>query len=137
LFGYFDTAQGAIVMTNGDAGDNLFNEILRSIAREYGWPDYQPIEKVVTRVDPAGFRSYVGHYDAGGARTTISTADGQLYLAAPPLGPRQMKLYPAGGDRFFMLERDLEVSFVRDARGNVTGLQAHSPGQTMTATKVN
>ena len=137
LFGYFDTGQGAIVMTNGDAGDNLFNEILRSIAREYGWPDYRPIEKAVTRVDPAVFRSYVGRYDAGGVRTTISSAEGQLYLVAQPLGPRPVKLYPAGGDRFFMLDRDVEVSFVKDARGNVTGLQARSRGQIMTATKVN
>ena len=137
LFGYFDTGQGAIVMTNGDAGDNLFNEILRSISREYGWSDYQPIEKAVTRVDPAGFRSYVGRYDASGLRTIISSAKGHLYLVAQPLGPRPLKLYPSGGDRFFMLERDIEVSFIKDARGNVTGLEARSPGQIMTATKVN
>jgi len=125
------------VMTNGDAGDNLFNEILRSISREYGWPDYQPIEKAVTRVDPAGFRSYVGRYDASGLRTIISSAKGHLYLVAQPLGPRPLKLYPSGGDRFFMLDRDVEVSFIKDARGNVTGLEARSPGQIMTATKVN
>jgi hypothetical protein len=27
----------------------------------------------------------------------------QLFLVAQPLGPRPLKLYPAGGDRFFML----------------------------------
>jgi hypothetical protein len=137
LFAYFDRGQGAVVMTNGDRGDNLFNEILRSIAREYGWADYRPIEKVVTRVDPAVFRSYVGRYDAGGIPTTISSAEDQLFLLAPPFGPRPVKLYPAGGDRFFMLDRDVEVSFVKDARGNVTELQARVPGQTTTAIKVN
>jgi len=137
LFAYFDRGQGAVVMTNGDRGDNLFNEILRSIAREYGWADYRPIERVVTRVDPAVFRSYVGRYDAGGIPTTISSAEDQLFLLAPPFGPRPVKLYPAGGDRFFMLDRDVEVSFVKDARGNVTELQAHVPGQTTTAIKVN
>jgi len=124
-------------MTNGDRGDNLFKEILRSIAHEYGWPDYQPIEKVVTRVDPAVFRSYVGRYDAGGILTTISSAEGQLYLFAPPFGPRPVRLYPGGGDRFFMLDRDVEVSFVKDARGSVTELHARAPGQITTAIKVN
>lgn len=137
LFGYFERGQGAVVMTNGDRGDNLFNEVLRSIAHEYGWPDYQPVEKVATRVDPAVFRSYVGRYDAGGIPTTISSAEGQLFLFAPPLGQRPVKLYPGGGDRFFMLDRDVEVNFVKDARGNVTELHARASGQITTAIKVN
>ena len=45
LFAYLEGGRGTVVMTNGDRGGALANEILRSIAAEYGWPDYQVTEK--------------------------------------------------------------------------------------------
>ena len=47
-------------MTNGDRGGGLADEILRSIATEYGWPDYKPQEKMIAQVDEETLRSYVG-----------------------------------------------------------------------------
>jgi hypothetical protein len=41
MFAYVHTGQGAVIMTNGDQGGVLATEILRSISREYGWPDYR------------------------------------------------------------------------------------------------
>ena len=38
LAAYAETGQGAVVMTNSDAGDELIGEIMRSIAQTYGWP---------------------------------------------------------------------------------------------------
>jgi len=32
---------GAVIMTNSDSGDRLIPEILRTIAHEYGWPDFR------------------------------------------------------------------------------------------------
>lgn len=40
LVAYNHLGQGAIVMTNSDNGAELVQEIVRSIAKEYGWPDY-------------------------------------------------------------------------------------------------
>jgi CubicO group peptidase (beta-lactamase class C family) len=40
LVAYSERGQGAIVMTNSDNGFELVQEIIRSIAREYDWPDY-------------------------------------------------------------------------------------------------
>jgi CubicO group peptidase (beta-lactamase class C family) len=39
LFAYRDSGRGAVVMTNGEGGRELASEVLRSIAREYGWPE--------------------------------------------------------------------------------------------------
>jgi hypothetical protein len=36
------TGQGAVVMTNSDAGAAALQELLRSVAREYGWPGFHP-----------------------------------------------------------------------------------------------
>jgi CubicO group peptidase (beta-lactamase class C family) len=41
MFAYRDGGRGAIVMTNGDRGGNLADEILGSVAAEYNWPDYR------------------------------------------------------------------------------------------------
>jgi CubicO group peptidase (beta-lactamase class C family) len=40
LVAYNHLGQGAIVMTNSDNGAELVQEVVRTIAREYGWPDY-------------------------------------------------------------------------------------------------
>ncbi|HEV8146751.1 MAG TPA: serine hydrolase domain-containing protein [Bryobacteraceae bacterium] len=45
LFAYREGGRGAVVMTNGDRGGGLADEILRSIAAEYGWADYRVTEK--------------------------------------------------------------------------------------------
>ena len=125
-------------MTNGDRGSGLFNEVLRAIAREYSWSNYQPIEKAVASVDSSLHHAYVGEYHAGGLPdTTISTDGGQLYISSSPLGPHRVKLYPSAEDRFFMLESDIEVSFIKDVHGNVTELQARAGGDSFRARKVN
>jgi CubicO group peptidase (beta-lactamase class C family) len=40
----YNQGDGAVVMTNGDGGGRLIQEILLSIAHEYNWPDYKPQE---------------------------------------------------------------------------------------------
>ena len=136
LVAYLDTGQGAVIMTNGDRGSGLFNEILRAIAREYGWPDYQPTEKTVADVNPAVYRSYVGEYDANGIRATISTDGEQLFAFASPLGPQRVRLYPSAEDRFFLLDQDVDLTFVKDTQGHVTEMRALANGQAVTAIRV-
>jgi CubicO group peptidase (beta-lactamase class C family)/uncharacterized membrane protein len=38
----YDSGDGAVVMTNGDNGGQLADEMVRTIAYEYKWPDFQP-----------------------------------------------------------------------------------------------
>jgi CubicO group peptidase (beta-lactamase class C family) len=40
-----DSGKGAVVMANSDNGVQLAQEIVLSIAAEYGWPDYKPRER--------------------------------------------------------------------------------------------
>jgi CubicO group peptidase (beta-lactamase class C family) len=55
---FLESGKGAVVMTNGDRGSGLFNEVLRAIAHEYGWPAYQPIEKTVAPADSRVYPAY-------------------------------------------------------------------------------
>jgi CubicO group peptidase (beta-lactamase class C family) len=133
-----DVGQGAVVMTNGDRGSGLFNEILRAIAREYGWSDYQPTEKTLASVNPATYQTYVGEYEASGLPPAAISADaGHLYVSAPPLGPKRVELYPSDEDHFFMLENNVEVSFTKDTKGHVIGMQTDTGDQRIRAKKVS
>jgi CubicO group peptidase (beta-lactamase class C family) len=42
LVAYEDHLDGAVVMTNAQGGSRLAEEIMQSIATEYGWPDFRP-----------------------------------------------------------------------------------------------
>lgn len=39
----FENGDGAVIMTNGDRGEELISEIMRSVAAEYDWPEDQPL----------------------------------------------------------------------------------------------
>ena len=136
LFGYLDTGQGAVVMTNGDGGNPLFNEILRAISHEYGWPDYQQREKTAVAGNPAAYPSYAGEYEVSGLRVTISQRGQDLFVQAPPTWPQPIKLYPAGGDQFFLVDEDVDLSFAKDTQGRVVELRALARGQNGVAKKV-
>lgn len=42
LYAFQNRGQGAVIMTNSYRGDELFDEIYRSISRVYDWPTYKP-----------------------------------------------------------------------------------------------
>lgn len=135
-----ETGQGAVVMTNGEQGGNLFGEILRGIAREYHWPIYHPVERAVIALDPAALTAYVGSYELhqpeAQAVLTVSVENGKIYLQSPPMGAQKLELYPLAADRFFMLEENAEISFSKDARGMVTQLRAQTAREDVTAQKL-
>jgi CubicO group peptidase (beta-lactamase class C family) len=136
LFAYLDTGQGAVVMTNGDGGNALFNEILRAISHEYGWPDYQQREKTAVAGNPAAYPSYIGEYEVNGTHLTISQRGQDLFVQAPPAWPQPLKLYPAGDDQFFLVDEDVDLSFAKDTEGRVVEMRARAGGQNGVAKKV-
>src|SRR3546814_13334153 len=55
--------KGVVVMANGDGGDLLINEIVRSVARTYRWPDYASQQRATTAVDPTALNAHAGEYE--------------------------------------------------------------------------
>jgi CubicO group peptidase (beta-lactamase class C family) len=135
LFAYAETGQGMVVMTNGDGGAPLANEIIRSIAREYGWPDYTVKERVLARVDPKIFASYTGQYTLRGSSVTITTDNGKLYIQAPPFGPDKIEIYPESETKYFVLLQEVTFTFIKDEKGQVTELLVELQGQSQRAKK--
>ena len=136
LFAYAETGQGAVIMTNGEGGGPLSQEILRAIAREYGWPDYKVKERGVIELDPKIYGSYAGQYDTGrGSPLTVSTENGRLFIQAAPFGPDRVELYPETETKYFITLEDVLFTFVKDEKGQVTELLIEPPGQTIRAKK--
>ena len=135
---YTDSGQGVAIMTNSDSGGELYSEILRGIAKEYGWPDFHPAEHTLIKINPASFEPYVGTYEvAGTGKLTVTLKSNSLYLQADPLGPEPQELFPDTPNSFFVMSGDITFTFDRlAATGPVYQLTIHAGPQTLEAKKL-
>ncbi|MCD2515379.1 serine hydrolase [Massilia sp. G4R7] len=108
MYAYVAKGDGVIVMTNGDAGGELAQSVVRSVASEYRWPTYQPkLRKAITL--PAATRAKLaGRYeikDLGDFE--IAEREGKLMVA---LRDGQWEpLHAESARTLFVLSRELEL----------------------------
>lgn len=133
---YQQGGRGAVVLMNANGAMPLAGEILRSIAREYGWPDFVPQERAVAQVDASVYADYVGEYEMGPNETlSVSSAEGRLFLQ--PAGQTREELFPESETTYFpTASPDLRISFIRDPDGIVTGMAVHQGRGSATAKKL-
>ena len=85
LQAYRDNGPGVVIMTNGQQGEKLITEILRAIAHEHAWPDFQPAEHTLIKLDPASLKGLEGTYDQadkdGQDKLTVTIRDGKPYIS--------------------------------------------------------
>jgi CubicO group peptidase (beta-lactamase class C family) len=135
---YTDSGQGFAVMTNSDSGGELTEEIYRAVAKEYGWPDYKPIEHRLIKINPAAFADYPGTYEIPGVgKLTITIKPTGLFVEAEPFGPDPLELLPESATQFFVLSGDITFTFHKDPQGPITGLTLHAGQQTFEAKKIS
>jgi len=135
MVAYTRTGQGAVVMTNSDGGGALAAEIMRSVAKEYGWLDYLPKEKVIAPVDPKIYDDYAGQYQlAPNFIINITNENGKLTLQAA--GQPKNELFAESETDFFLKTIDAQIKFVKDAEGKVTGLVLRQGGRETPAQKI-
>ena len=83
LFAYRD-GEGLVIMTNSDAGERLAVELARTIAYEYGWPDFRPFEIKAIPLKAQQLDSLVGRFRIGRyALLSISRQGDKLFAATP------------------------------------------------------
>ena len=123
---FTETGQGAVVMTSSEAGNEIMFDVLRAIAREYGWPAMQPIEKAAVAMDPAALRDFPGRYQGtfqGQTAEYVVAAAGGVLSIANRTWPAPRVLHPMGQSRFFLRESEREYTFERDASGRVVRMR--------------
>jgi CubicO group peptidase (beta-lactamase class C family) len=115
---FFESGRGAVVMTNGDRGGFLGAEVLRAIAREYGWPAFQPVEKKVVVVDPKTLALFEGRYELQARKfLDVKLEAGTLFVVD---GAWKVELCPESETRFFEMDEGHTLVFVKGPGGRAT-----------------
>ena len=140
-----DKGYGVAVMTNSDNGQ-LLREVVRGVAREYGWEDFVPAPYELVAVEPAKLKQYEGRYQVNSDRVvSIKVEDGKLI--AYPSGERQFEMLPISEVTFIRRESPLKFTFVRTAtagtaagngEGNpavVSAIEVQGPGSNSSQAK--
>ena len=74
----YEAGDGVVVMTNSDNGLALVSDLVRTVAHEYGWPDYQPAMRTVNAIEPRVFDRYVGAYRLPSGQVVTFWRDGSV-----------------------------------------------------------
>lgn len=110
---------GVVVMTNGDQGYQLGEEIVRAVAAEYGWPDHRPVEREVASVPIDAQARFVGTFTIKGPGDFTIRRDGDRLVAEIWKGVID-PLFPASDREFFIVSQDLRLAFSDADHGTVT-----------------
>lgn len=108
MFGATEGGDGAVVLTNGDNGDELAAWLLRAIAHEYKWAGNQTVVRPAVALTPQARKSLVGKYRiAGMGDFHVAERDGQLMIA---LRPGQWEpLYAESDKLLFVLSLNVAI----------------------------
>lgn len=132
---YNSRGQGAVIMTNGNQGISLANEIANAIAQEYQWPDYLPAEKIIFPMTTIQLDQYTGNYQLGNNMLVKVVREGKRLFGEPQGQPR-IEIFPQAENEFFVKEKPMVVSFRRDAEGKVNAFVLDN-NEAMLAKKIN
>ena len=131
---YCDRGQGVVVMMNANRTRPLAQELIRAIAREYNWPDFQPQERVMAKVDPAVYKKYAGLYELdNGAKITMTAEEGRLWAQGP--GGDKSEMLPESETKYFS-DNGIALSFELGEGDVVAAVIIEQGGQTRRAKRV-
>ena len=134
---YKDVASGVVIMTNADRGSEIMQDVVRAVAREYGWPGITPLERTLGTSDPALYKDFAGRYEipirSPPVVMLVATEGGKLYRGS---GPGRVELLPESRSTFFAMDSDMRIEFVRDAAGQVTHARVWQGGIERQAARV-
>jgi hypothetical protein len=135
---YPERKEGLVIMTNGEKGALLIEEILRGQSSISGWKEYKVKEKAIVELSENDLQKYVGRYrlvEYPLIFVVVSNVESDLFMKVeqPGITPLNAKLYFEGNHKFFRTDVDIELQFSADR----TSIQLNQSGQVFKATKSN
>lgn len=125
---YGTGGKGVVVMINSEEGEALIPEIIRGIARAYGWTLYLGKEQVAASVAPEVVAGYAGVYGkAPGLRCRVEHTDGRLLLYVGDQPP--LPLQPESETTFCSTVVNLQAIFEKPGDGEAAKLVLVQEGQ--------
>jgi CubicO group peptidase (beta-lactamase class C family) len=114
-----------VVLRNADYGAPAPGKLSQDLAALlFG----ESLERPVAKVDPKLYDAYVGQYQLGPNFIITITRDGDRLLAQAT-GQPQFEIFPESETKFFLKVVEAQISFVKDAAGQVTELILHQGGE--------
>jgi CubicO group peptidase (beta-lactamase class C family) len=121
-----DKGYGAVVMANSDNGQ-ILREVLRSIAREYGWEEFLPAPHEIVNVDLAKLDEYLGRFQVNPDRVLKVTKDSEK-LFGEATEAQRFELLPVSENTFVRRDQNVRYTFVKDTGGKVGSIKIQFPG---------
>ena len=110
---------GAVVMANSDNGQ-ILREVIRGLAREYGWDEFLPAPYELITLDAAKLNDYTGRFQVNPDRVlTVTNQNGKLI--AQPTGDPEFELLPISETTFVRREANIKYDFARVASAGTNG----------------
>jgi len=119
MLGYPGSGDGLVILTSGDRGLALSEQIARAVAVEYGWPDYRPVERSVAPLAIADQEKFVGTFTIKGPGDFTIRRDGDRLVAEIWKGVDD-PLLPDSASSFFITSKDLRLVFSDADHGTLT-----------------
>lgn len=114
MVAYVARGEGVVVLTNGDGGKRLADEIVRAVATDYGWAELVSATVVEQALSRDELAALAGLYEGGGLSVFLDArADG---LFAQTGGPRPERLVPVAPLRFRTDASGILIEFAPDRR---------------------
>jgi CubicO group peptidase (beta-lactamase class C family) len=130
ILAHVSNGYGAVILTNGERGNDALYEIRRRIQVAYGWDseaDPAPRGYELAHQGPefdvseAVLRSYVGEYRMTGETSIVATfEENRLFIQATFRD--KLPLFAESEDRFYLDVAPPRVSFTRDEAGEVDAM---------------
>lgn len=124
---YEKHGDGAIVLTNAQGGSRIASEVMRSIANEYGWPDFHSAFRTQIKLPVETLQQYVGAYQMRPGLYMIITANGEQLMSRLG-GQYALPIFAEAENKFFPTAVDAEMEFIKDSNGKITSLVLHQNG---------
>lgn len=130
-----DKGYGAVVMANSDNGQ-ILREVLRGVAREYGWDEFMPPPFEIVSVDSAKLDEYAGRFQVNPDRVlTVTKENSKLY--AEPTEASRFELLPISDAGFIRRDQNVQYTFARDPDGKVGFIDIRFPGGESQARRIS
>ncbi|MGR6329996.1 serine hydrolase [Sphingomonas sp. XXL09] len=114
MVAYVVKGEGVVVLTNGDKGKRLADEIVRAVATDYGWKELASEQHVERPLSQDEIAALAGLYEGDGISVFLDArADG---LFAQTGGPRPERLVSVGASRFRTDASGILIEFAPDYR---------------------
>jgi CubicO group peptidase (beta-lactamase class C family) len=124
---YEKDGEGAVVMTSAQGGLRLADEVMRSIAAAYHWPDFQPKVRTVVTVDPKILASYAGTYELNPKFSLVVSVE-HGHLVTQATGQSSFSMLAESETKFFPSAFDAEIEFFKDDQGNISYMMLRQNG---------